>query len=171
MKRFSVVLLASIIAMLAVLTACSRKDSDNIEGEQEEQEVEVEFLTFTDEKISYDIKLKTDDGVTFSCSSPYLISADFDSDNSKALFCLEQEYVKENYGNQLETKFQLVTNAKIVGIQYFDYKNQIIVTKKTTGNVVTIPETYKGKYVSEVMIFLEYEGKLFQTTFSRTGEY
>lgn len=167
-KKFSVVIV--LVAMLVVLTACSRKDSnsDSIESEQEEQEAE--FLTFTDEKLSYSTQLKTDDGVTFSCSSPYVMSADFETNNSIALFCLEQEYVQENYYNEeLETKFQLGTNAKIVGIQYFDYKNQIIVTKKMTGNVVIIPETYKGKYVSEVMVFLEYEGKLFQTIFARAG--
>lgn len=174
-KKKLVILVLAI--MLVCFTACSRKISVDTEADKSttivETEEEVEFLNFLAESSEEKDSLTTTQGVTFSCLSPYNMWAETTSYQNRNIvaFCLEQEYVQENYYNsdKLKVNFELSSNAKIIGIQYFNYDKEIIATKRISSKVVVIPEKYKDEYIDKIIIFVEYGGKTYQTMFERTG--
>ena len=113
--------------------------------------------------------LKTEEGIVISCSDNYVMGHEVEGQFWFMLSdkeCESGEYLEDDY----DWKVELTSNANIVKVDFYDYKNELIGSEECKNNIAIVDQDYNGVYCDSFTIYIEEGNNLYTAHFGRSGE-
>jgi hypothetical protein len=111
--------------------------------------------------------LKTEEGIVISCSDKYVLGNAFEGFH----FQLSDEESNSPRHNEddYDWKLELTSNANIVKVDFYNYKDELIGSEECKNNTAIIDRYYNGEYCDSFTLYIEEGNNLYTAHFYRSG--
>ena len=153
------------VCIISSITACGASNANSNE-QAEESAKPLTYVSDSNSELYTSNVIETEEGVTILCTSNYVLGPEAEG---QFLFAL-REWSEECLENDYDWNIKFVSNGHIYQADICDYEGNCIATEKCNGSV-TVGQHYgdDDTYVGKVVLYIEYDGKLFTAEFVRSG--
>jgi len=113
--------------------------------------------------------LKTEEGIMISCSDNYVMGHEVRGQFWFMLSDKERES-GESLEDNYDWKVELTSNANIVKVDFYNYKDELIGSEECKNNIAIVDQDYNGVYCDSFTLYIEEGNNLYTAHFWRSGE-